>query len=383
MRVLHVIPGLSPRDGGPTMALHRMAAATAARGIEVTVATSDDDAGGRLDVPLGRAVRASGIEYWYFRRSLPGSWKFSLGLTRWLAANVARFDVVHVHALFSYATIPGCRFAFRAGVPVVLRPLGTATPWSLAHHRWKKRPYYALVERSHLRRAAAIHTTSEAERDDIAALGFGDRAVNIPLGVDPVPALRRPGVAGARVRILFLSRLHEKKNVPMLIDSVAAARRAGEQVELTVAGDGAPVYRAQLEEHARASGAGEAIRFVGHVAGDAKRRLLEESDVYALPSHQENFGIAVAEALAAGLPVIVSDQVGIAPEIAAAGAGRVIPVAGDALTSAIESLARDPALRTSMGARARALAAERYSWERTATLLAELYTGVSAEWSRR
>ena len=376
MRVLHVIPGLSLKDGGPTTALHRMAAASAAIGMHVTVATTDDDAGGRLDVPLGRATNAGGVAYWYFARSMPISWKPSWPLTLWLARNVARFDVVHVHALFSYTTIIGCRLAFRAGVPVVLRPLGTATPWSLAHHGWKKRPYFSLIERSHLRRAAAIHTTSEAERMDIAALGFGGRAVVIPLGVDAVDSLQRERAPEAPLRLLFLSRLHPKKNVAMLIDSVTDARRAGARVELTVAGDGEPAFRRELEAHARASAANGAIRFVGHVAGDEKRALLAASDAYALPSHQENFGIAVAEALAAGLPVIVSDQVGIAPEIAASGAGTVIPVDRAALSSAIIAMAANVAARLSMGERARTLAADRYSWSLTASMLGKLYADV-------
>ena len=376
MRVLHVIPGLSPKDGGPTTALHRMAAATATLGVEVSVVTSDDDAGGRLDVPLGIPIRTNGVEYRYFARSLPGSWKPSWGLTRWLATNVSRFEVVHVHALFSYATIPGCRLAFRAGVPVVLRPLGTATPWSLAHHGWKKRPYFSLIERGHLRKAAAIHTTSEAERSDIAALGFGANAVVIPLGVDLVERPTHSATKPELLRVLFLSRLHPKKNVAMLIDSISDARRAGSTIELTIAGDGPAAYRAELEAHARASDARDAIQFVGHVAGSDKQRLLANADVYALPSHQENFGIAVAEALAAGLPVIVSDQVGIAPEIAATGAGKVIPVDRAALTAAILALAADPKMRASMGARARQLAADRYSWERSATMLHELYSQV-------
>ena len=379
MRVLHVIPGLSPKDGGPTTALHRMAAASAERGIQVVVATSDDDAGGRLDVPLGPAIVQHGVQYRYFRRSLPGSWKPSWGLTRWLARNIGSFDVVHVHALFSYSTIAACRLAFRAGVPVVLRPLGTATRWSLSHQRWKKRPYFALIERSHLARAHAIHATSNAERDDLAALGFGARAVVIPLGVDGIAGSSDRSSAGAPLRVLFLSRLHPKKNVPMLIDSIAAARRAGHAIELTVAGDGTPAYRAELEAHARASGAGDAIRFAGHVAGEDKALLLAESDVYALPSHQENFGIAVAEALAAGLPVIVSDQVGIAPEIAAAGAGRVIPVNGDELTAALVALGRNRALRVAMGERAKGLAAQQFSWGRTASMLHELYARLVME----
>ncbi len=376
MRVLHVIPGLSVKDGGPTTALHKMAAATAASGADVTVATTDDDAGGRRDVPLGRPVAANGAQYWYFARTLPGSWKASLGLTRWLAENIPRFDVVHVHALFSYATIPACRFAFRAGVPVVLRPLGTASPWSLNHHGWKKRPYYNLIERAHLRGAAAIHTTSEAERSGIVALGFGERAVVIPLGIDVADIASATRPAGEPFKLLFLSRLHEVKNIPMLLDSVADLHAAHVDVRLTIAGDGAPEYRGLLAAAVRRLGIEPLVRFIGHADGEAKRELFVNADAYVLPSFHENFGISAAEALGAGLPVVLSDQVGLAADVERAGAGLVVPLDRARLTAALASLARDRATRLEMGTRALGLARERFSWDTVARRLIELYEAV-------
>ena len=125
-----------------------------------------------LDVPVDTPVIDDGVVYRYFARTVPGSWKFSWPMTRWLWANAGGYDVVHVHALFSYATIPGCRAAAHAPVPYVLRPLGTLSEWSLGHRRWKKRPYYALLERSHLEMASAIHVTSDAEAEDVARLGL-------------------------------------------------------------------------------------------------------------------------------------------------------------------------------------------------------------------
>lgn len=374
IRVLHVIPGLSPKDGGPTNALHGMARASAALGAQVTVATSDDDAGGRLDVPLARPLTVGDVDYWYFARSLPGSWKPSIGLARWLSANVARFDVVHVHALFSFSTIPASRFAHRAGVPVVLRPLGTIAPWSMAHRGWKKRPYFALVERAHLESAAAIHTTSESEREAVAALGYGSKVRVIPLGVEILERHDRPVRDDwASLRLLFLGRLHPVKAVPVLLEALAAARRRGVAAVLTIAGDGTPAYRAELERLVASLGLDGAVNFVGHVDAERKRALFMAADAYVLPSYQENFGIAAAEALAAGLPVIVSDRVGIAPQIAEARAGLVVPVDEEALSAAIELLASDPRRLESMGDEAHRLATAQFSWDRTATSLLELY----------
>ena len=161
MRALHVIPSAAPGDGGPNLAVRAIARGLVSRGIDVTVATTNADGVRTLPVPLETPVIDEGVVYRYFARTVPGSWKFSWPLTRWLWANAGGYDVVHVHALFSYATIPGCRAAAHAPVPYVLRPLGTLSVWSLGHHRWKKKPYYALLERSHL----CLLYTSPSPRD--------------------------------------------------------------------------------------------------------------------------------------------------------------------------------------------------------------------------
>ncbi|HEX8847964.1 MAG TPA: glycosyltransferase [Gemmatimonadaceae bacterium] len=374
MRVLHVIGSVAPREGGPTVAIKGMSSALAAQGLEVTVATTNAD-GPRdtLDVPVRDPVIEKGVEYRHFARTLPGTFGLSLPLSRWLRANVAAYDVVEVHGLFVHATIAGCRAARRAGVPYVVRPLGMLDPWSLAQHAWKKRPYIRLIERPHLDGAAAIHATSESEADSVRGLGYRDRVRVIPLGVDAMPASRSERRGGDAIELLFLSRLHPKKNVPLLLAAVAEARKAGADLRLTIAGTGTDEYRAELDRQVDALALRPVVRFVGQVAGDAKRELLARSDVFALPSSQENFGIAVAEALAAGLPVVVSDQVALAPDIAAADAGIIVPVDVAATAAALIDLARDPERRRAMGDRAARLAEARYSWARTARELRELY----------
>ena len=385
MRVLHVIPSAAPADGGPNLAVRAIARGLAARGVEVTVATTNASGSDTLDVPLGTPVIDEGVVYRYFARTVPGSWKFSWPLTRWLWANAAGYDVVHVHALFSYATIPGCRAAAHAPVPYVLRPLGTLSEWSLGHRRWKKRPYYALLERSHLEMASAIHVTSEAEGDDVARLGYGDRARVIPLGVDVSarpPGRRRPRDTGP-FRLLFLSRLHEKKNVPLLLRALSARPHTSRPVELTIAGDGDPAYRAELVRQAERLGAGSQVRFVGHVEGDAKRQALANADCFILPSAHENFGLAVAEALGAGLPVIVTPGVALSREVSRAGAGLVTDATEDAVADAIAWAAEHPATLVEMGDRAWQLAKRDLSWETTCTRLGQLYEELSVRPRRK
>lgn len=376
MKILHVIPAVGPYYGGPSVAIRGMAEGAARAGAEVEVVTTDANGPRSLDVPIGSPSRESGVTYRYFRRTLPGEWKFSLPLTRWLFEHLAQYDLVHVHALFSYTTIPGCRFAANAKVPYLLRPLGTLAHWSLGLHAWKKWPYYRLVERHHLRHAAAIHATSEAEAVEIRALGVAATVRVVPLGVTidaeaPEPRARRQD---GSVHLLFLSRIDPKKGLPLIFQAMAVAGNglAGSLL-LTVAGDGPKEYRAALSRMVHELGLTSRVNFVGFVSGAPKRELFRASDIFVLPSHDENFGIAVVEALAAGLPVIVSEQVAVAPEVAAAGAGLVVPLDAAALAAAITALALDPASRNVAAANAWALARKRYSWNRSSDELVRLY----------
>ncbi|HUQ80917.1 MAG TPA: glycosyltransferase [Gemmatimonadaceae bacterium] len=380
MRALHVIPSAAPGDGGPNVAVRALARGLVARGVDVTVATTNADGHGALDVPVDSPVIEDGVIYRFFARTMPGSWKFSWPLTRWLWAHAGAYDVVHVHALFSYATIPGCRAALHAPVPYIVRPLGTLSEWSLGHRAWKKRPYYALLERSHLDMAAAIHVTSAAEAEDVARLGYGERARVIPLGVDvtePPPVRDRPD-SDRPLELLFLSRLHPKKNVPLLLRALASTPPSPRAVRLTIAGDGEGGYRAELEALATSLGVADRVRFVGQVGGDDKRRLLSASDCFVLPSAHENFGIAVAEALGAGLPVIVTPGVALAPDVEAAGAGLVTDATEEALASAIGWATEHPGALVEMGERGWWLAKRELSWATTCMRVEALYTGLTS-----
>jgi glycosyltransferase involved in cell wall biosynthesis len=381
MRVLHVIPSAAPIDGGPNLAVRAISRGLASRGIDVTVATTNAAGDGSLDVPLDSPVIDDRVVYRYFARTVPGSWKFSRPMTRWLWANAAAYDVVHVHALFSYATIPGCRAAAHAPVPYVLRPLGTLSEWSLGHRRWKKRPYYALLERSHLELASAIHVTSDAEAEDLARLGYATRTRVIPLGIDVEdrpPARVRHGSSHEPLRLLFLSRLHEKKNVPLLLRALAEDADSPRPVLLTIAGEGEPRYRDELVALTKQLELADRVRFVGHVDGDAKRHLLAQSDCFVLPSAHENFGLAGAEALASGLPAIVTPGVALAREVGDAGAGLVANATESDLASAIRWAADHPAALIEMGERAWQLAHRDLSWDRTCERLVALYAELTA-----
>ena len=379
MRVLHVISSVAPRYGGPSAAVRGMAGALAALGAEVTVATTDADGPDRSAPAYDVPVVENGAEFRYFRRaSWSEGWHFSLGLTRWLSRSISRYDVVEVHALFTYTTIPGCRFARRAGVPYVLRPLGTLGGWSLAQRAWKKRPYYAMIERSHLAHAAAIHVTAASEAEEVSALGFGERARIIPLGVELAASGGRAR-SGDSLRMLFLSRIHPKKGLELVFAAMRVLRDGDRgAVELAIAGDGDPDYLRSLHAEVARLGIENSVRFVGALHGDAKRDAFARADVFVLTSHNENFGIAAAEALAAGVPVILSAEVGLARDVEKHGAGIVVPLEPPAIAAAIERLRAEPALRATMAERAHRYASEHLSWAECGRKLFSLYQELTA-----
>ncbi|HET7450689.1 MAG TPA: glycosyltransferase, partial [Gaiellaceae bacterium] len=349
-----------------------------------TVATTNADGPGKLDVPLGQRVAHAGAEYRYFDRTLPGEWKYSRPLGAWLGAHVGEFDVVHVHALFTYPNLAGCRAARRAGVPYVIRPLGTLGAWSLGRRGWKKRPYLALVERRYLRDAAAIHVTSASEGEAVSALGYGALVREIPMGIE-LPSVAEPGhaVVDGPLRLLFLSRIHPGKGLPLVFDALRRLADDGVRFELAVVGDGDAAYVAEMKAMAQRLGVADRVVFLGRLEGDAKLRRLHHADVFVLPSSHENFGLAVGEALGAGLPVVISDQVGIAGDVLDAGAGLVTRLDAGDIANAIRELAGDPARRASMGRAGRRLAEGRYSWAEAAHGLRTLYEDIAASRARR
>lgn len=379
-RVLHVIPAVAPRYGGPSAAVYGMCLALRARGVDARVVTTDADGSGRLDVPLGEWVDRERVPTLFFRRRGGEAAKLGVGLGRWLRQHVADHDVVHAHAVFSHAPMAAARACRRAGVPYIVRPLGTLDPWSLAQKPLRKWLALRLGVARMLRSAAAIHYTSPGERRLAEeALGLRRGAV-IPLGVDP--DLERharegahelpPQLAQARF-VLALGRLHPKKGLEQLIEAFLACAQRGER--LALAGDGEPGHVAALRR--AAARASERVVFTGWLSGRVKAATLARAAVLAMPSHQENFGLAAAEAMTLGVPVVVSRGVNLADEVEAEGAGWVAGDEPGALARALQTALEDEGERQARGARARRLA-ERFTWAQAAADLEALYRGVAS-----
>jgi len=392
MRVLHVVPSLGPLRGGPSFVARAMAVGLAQAGMSVDVVTVDDNGPGRLAVPLDRPVLDGGVIYRYFPRQTR-FYTASGPLAGWLWRNVARYDLVHAHGLFTFAPLAAAAAAAARGVPYILRPLGTLSPYGMRQRRLSKQLSFQLLERHALRAAAAVHFTSEQERQEAAALAVPHSPAVIPLPVALPPSdlahLRgrfraaHPALGGATLA-LFLGRVDPKKGLDLLLPAFAQAHQKQPELALVIAGAGHPRYMDELRSKAAALGLGtEALLWTGFLEGEEKWAALADADFFVLPSYSENFAVAAVEAMAAGLPVLLSDQVGIHHEVTACGAGLVVPCDTQALAAALTQLAADGALRATMGATGRCLAAERFAPQAVTEQLIALYTRILSTSSGR
>jgi glycosyltransferase involved in cell wall biosynthesis len=388
MKVLQVIPSLSWVHGGPSRAIRVIEHALIAQGISVeTIATDDDGNGRRLQRAHGEALIEEGGVRRYFRKWFD-FYIVAPGMLVWLLRNVRHYDVVH--AQFSFASLAGAWVARRACVPYIIRPLGTLSRYSLQSRRpWVKKLSLLLLEKRLLRDAAAVHFTSELEQQEALALGVSLRSRVIPLAVEAVPVPSRataeqhfPELINSDV-VLYLSRIDPKKNMEGLFRAFALCALGRPRLTLLVVGDGSTTYVSSLHTLARELGIEQKIVWAGHLSGEAKAAAFGIASVFALPSFSENFGIAAVEALAAGVPSVLSEGVAIAADAREAGAAVVTTTEPESIAEAISTLIDDTAARQHMSDLARAFAEQNYSVCAMGRSLFDLYNDVVDERTRR
>jgi glycosyltransferase involved in cell wall biosynthesis len=368
MKIVRSTHTVNPARGGPIESIRQSSAALRRRGHEVEIVS--------LDAPDDPWVREAPAPVHALGPGL-GSYGYSSRFSRWIKEHRTEFDAVIVQGLWQYSSFGVWRALARTATPYFVFPHGMLDPWfkrtyPLKHI--KKLFYWPWGEYRVLRDAAAVLFTSEEERR-LARESFGlyrckEVVVNYgtaaPANVENARAAffnAFPNLRGQRF-LLFLGRLHEKKGCDLLIEAFTKIRNSSEPIHLVMAGPCAqPDYLRHLQRLATASNG--LISFPGMLTGDIKWGALSAAEAFVLPSHQENFGIAVAEALACGTPVMVSNKVNIWREINADGAGYVEndDLAGVA-TLLDRWIATPPETRLAMEQNARNCFANRFEIER-------------------
>lgn len=362
----------------------------AAQGVEVTILTTDangDTGQAPLDVSLEKPILQDGYQIRYFHCSPFRRYKFSLGLLNWLADNAKDYDLAHIHALFSPVSSAAATIARSKRLPYILRPLGTLDPADLQKKKQLKQLYAALLERPNLQGAAAIHFTSNQEAKVSERFGTTTRDWVIPLGVELPPITTQTniraqfGIPQDRPLILFMSRIDPKKGLDLLLPALEQLIVEGITFHFVLAGTNPqdPSYEQQIQTRIQTSSLAQHVTLTGFVSGSLKTQLLQTADLFVLPSYYENFGIAVAEAMGAGVPVVISDQVHIWQEIERAQAGWICTCDVASLTQQLRTALQQPTERRQRGTNAQTHALEHYSWNAIAQQMIEAYQLVTAK----
>ncbi len=334
------MPAIAPRYGGPSVLIGPLCAAlNRLNGTVVELATTDANG---ADARFDPRDKPAGFVTHLFPRTFSERWKFSAGMRSWLRQHAQEYDLVHIHALWSFASFAAGAAAARVNVPYIVQPHGmlSAYTWS---RRWGVRQLYWIgCEHRTIRNARAFLATSQDEAKECALARPGAKTVVIPNGVDAeaweMP--KDPSVlrclcgpkAGDRPILLFLSRIHPKKGIADLL--LPALTQMKEDVFLAIAGGVDPHeagYLELVEREIDRLGLGNRVALLGPIAAAQRWHLFDGAIAFVLPSHSENFGIVVAEAMVRGCPVVVSAAVQAAEHVEAAGAGIVVPLLVESL----------------------------------------------------
>lgn len=328
MNILRVIPSVNPQAGGPINGLINSSKGLVDKGHNVVVAS--------LDEPESSWVDNFPYELHSFSSSL-GVYSYSKPFKQWLYANVNKFDVVVVHGLWQFHSIAVATVCSKLSVPYVVFTHGMLDPWfneGEFFKTFKKKVYWSLFERKVVNRASSVLFTSEEERD-LARASFSPYypVENLVSYGSPLPNyevseckelffVRYPRLRNKRF-VIFLGRIHEKKGVDLLIEAIALIGSLPEDFILVIAGPDGNGLRDRMERRIDQLGLSECVIWTGMLSGELKWGSLYAAEVFILPSHQENFGIVVSEALSTSTPVLISNKVNIWREIEACGAGFV------------------------------------------------------------
>lgn len=345
LRVLHVLPSLDPRSGGVAEAVVQFVKHMLPYGCVSEVATLDTSDGPRFDRLCG-AVHRLGPGF--------GSYGMSRRLMVWMRENASRYDAIIVHGIWQFHSLAAAWAVFRKGTPLFVFPHGMLDPWfqhTYPAKHVKKRIYWMLFERWVFRRANAVLFTCQTELE-LARKPFLDRKLPLRVngfGIESVPGDKAcgqlfrdtfPELRDKRV-LLFLSRIHEKKGCDLLIGAFAKVAPQHPDVRLVIAGPGDPSLVNRLKRQALDLQVDRNIVWTGMLSGELKWAALRAAELFVLPSHQENFGIAVVESLASGTPVLITNRVNIWQEIVESGGGWVCADTEEGVADALQRWCAD------------------------------------------
>lgn len=368
MRVLHVLPTRAREYGGPVAVAEQIVGELRRRGVDASLFPADEEN--------------------------PG---FGYATLRTLCHAVTQSDFVHIHGLWSFHATSAALISRWKGIPYIVTPHGMLDRWSLLRSRFKKLLYAFLFERRNLIKAAGVHFLNEEELSESREFEPRCRGFILPNGVKTDSFNSLPGrevfelrysECRGRVLALFLGRLHPKKGFNILLSAFATALEQVTELHLIVAGPDEGGYLETLQAMTVSLCIAQRVTFTGLVKGEAKREVLGAADFFVLPSYQEGDSLAVKEAMAASLPVLITRACHM-PEVAEQNCGLIVELNEGQVAEALIVLASDRNLLRTLGTNGRRLMEQKYEWKSITGQLIEIYGDIlrgefsSAPWRLR
>ena len=382
LRIVQYLPAIRLEEGGVVRAVMDLCTVLARSGNQITLVTWED-----VDAPPQWKAGGEGVPR-VVRIEWPTRGPF-LGRNslKAVAELMEKADVVHLHTPWTLSNLQWAKIARKRGIPYVVTVHGMLDDWSMRQKNLKKRLALMLGVRGFLNRAARVHCTAEGEMQQ-ARGWFSGRGVSLPLIVDLNEFRVLPGEEPARAaydalrtnepKVLFLSRIHPKKGLKVLLRAAKRLQQDGVECRILIAGSGEAEYERILRLDVDATNLTEKVKFLGMVKGVEKLSLYEAADLFVLPTSQENFGLAIVEAMACGTPVMTTRGVDIWPEIERAGA-VIVEQSPERIAAELKELLSDRARLKAMGARQREFVFQWLDIDTVASQYEQMYREVMAE----
>jgi glycosyltransferase involved in cell wall biosynthesis len=383
MKILVLTPYLGTTYGGTSKCVKELVAEVGRIGTKVDLISTNANGDTKLDIPLHTWIKQDTYRLRYFPCWHKGDFIISFSLISWLIREIAHYDIVHTNTVFA----PLISFAHwlcrLREIPYIATPHGMLEPWALSYKSYKKQLYYHLIEKPVLQRASAIQTLGCSESKNIRSLGF-NQTVIISNGVHrqefenlPSPDFFYQQFPETRNQtlILFLARIDPKKGLDLLAPAFAKVQAQFRETHLVVAGPDSVGFLPTAQSYFSQLGCLQAVTFTGMLTGSLKDAALGAASLYVAPSYSEGFSMSVLEGMASGLPCVITTGCNF-PEAGEAQAAHVVDINADEIADALIQFLSNPQQAKAMGAIARQLIFEHYTWDKIAAKLSATYEAI-------
>ena len=386
MKILNICPSYHPafKYGGPIQSTYLLNKTLARKGISVSVLTTNAGLEGREDIPINKWVNLEGVNVKYIKYCGYEHYNFSLSYLFQTIKEVRKFDIIYIPAIWNFPVLIGSIASILSQKPFIISPRGSLYEETFKiKSKNKKIFYYYLFAKHYIVKATAIHFTAAPEKEEFFSyFKLNNKSFIIPNGIDLSKFKNLPDKGSfiskypmlkGKKYILFLGRITPKKGLDILVKAFKSLSQEYEDLHLIIAGPNNEGYEEKIKVLLKELKVIEKVLFVGMLTGKEKISAFVDSEIFILPSYSENFGMAVIEAMACGVPVIISNKVGIYKEIDENKAGIVVDVTPESLYNGIKSLLSDEGLKKETAMRGKRFVENYYNINRVADMMIKAY----------